>query len=135
MELGNRNKNTIINLLNNQFYVITLGVTRMFSLYTLFYKFKKNFFSNITLSVVNLEGFFANELWAFVTEVWCFFILIFFSLIFLIATFYLPLLLSLFNRNFFAFNLNNSLDWQRANTSEFSLWEIFFTSDNSCADS
>ena len=62
MELGNRNKNAIINLLNNQFYVITWGVTRMFSLHTLFYKFKKNFFSNITLSVVNLEGFFANEL-------------------------------------------------------------------------
>ena len=62
MELGNRNKNTVINLLNNQFSVITWSVTRMFSLYTLFYKFKKNFISNITLSVVNLQGFFANEL-------------------------------------------------------------------------
>ena len=52
-------------------------------LQTLFYKF-----SNVTLSMINLEAFFAIKLWTFVTEISCFLFFIFFWLIFLVTTFH-----------------------------------------------
>ena len=85
---------------------------------TLFYKF-----SNISLSVINLEAFFANKLWAFVTEIWCFLIFIFFWFIFLLTRFHISTSFGVLTywKLFPSRSLTNSLDWHWADTLAFSL--------------
>ena len=80
-----------VNLLNfsEHLFIRTLllegcSQIKYFTIQTLFYKF-----SNITLSVINLEAFFANKLWTFVTDIWCFLIFIFFWFIFLLTIFHI----------------------------------------------
>ena len=113
-----------VNLLNfsEHLFIRTLlleGCSQMkyFTIQTLFYKF-----SNIILSVINLEAFFANKLWTFFTEIWCFLIFIFFDLFSSSPYFtYLPLLGNWLTGNCFPLSLTNTLDWHGVDTLSFSL--------------
>ena len=102
-------KNTSGGLLSNKIFYNKIQ--------TLFYKF-----SNIIPSVINLEAFFANKLWTFFTEIWCFLIFIFFDLFSSSPYFaYLPLLVNWLTGNCFPLSLTNTLDWHGVDTLSFSL--------------